>query len=98
MEGGKPHKAHVEVAAMPNRCLFHRTSEEGRTSPRMPPEGEGLAFIHWLPPIGCRLPWGCLLLISGQHLPEKVFDLQCMKTGGCQPKAPESSQNHRLQL
>lgn len=23
---GKPHKAHVEVAAMPNRCLFHRTS------------------------------------------------------------------------
>ena len=35
---GKPHKAHVEVAAMANRCLFHRTSEEGRVPRQIEPK------------------------------------------------------------
>ena len=45
--------------------------------PECPPEGQGVpAFIHWLPPhwlpVALRVSSP---LISGQHLPEKVFDL-----------------------
>ena len=43
---GNPHKMRVEVAAMGDRCLFHRTSEEGRTFPRMPAGGTGGGSQH----------------------------------------------------
>lgn len=37
-------------------------------------------------------------LTSEQHLPEKVFDLQCVRAEGCQPEASEPSWNCPLQL
>lgn len=54
--------------------------------PECPPEGQGVpAFIHWLPPHWLRVALGVSTpLTSGQHLPGKVFDLQCMKTRGFQ--------------